>query len=64
MSRPHEVDLSQLFSDVTRTVQGLRAIVAPTGLGEEITGGASSQLFPTCFKACGVEDVQLAAQVW
>ncbi|CAI4226968.1 unnamed protein product [Auanema sp. JU1783] len=70
-----EVDLPQLFSDVSRTISGISNIMG-AGLGQDgdSTSGASSSssssgpsmmsgLFGnTCFKACGMEDIQYAAR--
>ncbi|UMM43621.1 hypothetical protein L5515_019056 [Caenorhabditis briggsae] len=72
-----EVNLPQLFSDVSRTISGISNIM---GAGAEASGdgpgsGSSSaagggggpsiagNIFGnTCFKACGMEDIQFAAR--
>uniref|UniRef100_A0A1I7TRU9 Uncharacterized protein n=1 Tax=Caenorhabditis tropicalis TaxID=1561998 RepID=A0A1I7TRU9_9PELO len=69
-----EVNLPQLFSDVSRTISGISNIM---GAGAEASGdgpatGTSSasggpsiagNIFGnTCFKACGMEDIQFAAR--
>uniref|UniRef100_A0A8R1DW67 Uncharacterized protein n=1 Tax=Caenorhabditis japonica TaxID=281687 RepID=A0A8R1DW67_CAEJA len=71
-----EVNLPQLFSDVSRTISGISNIM---GAGQEASGdgsgsgsGSSSgsggpsltgNIFGnTCFKACGMEDIQFAAR--
>lgn len=71
-----EVDLPQLFSDVSRTISGITNIVgtgpsqdspgASHSSGSTTNSGASAMvgsLFGnTCFKACGIEDIQYAAR--
>ncbi|VDD97653.1 unnamed protein product [Enterobius vermicularis] len=62
MSRgEQEIDLSQLFSDVSRTVHGIKSML---GSNEASTDSHNSGLFPgnVCLKACGMEDIQFAAR--
>ncbi|KIH54367.1 hypothetical protein ANCDUO_15488 [Ancylostoma duodenale] len=64
-----EVDLPQLFSDVSRTISGITNIMG-AGPSQDAPDtphtGASTMvgsLFGnTCFKACGMEDIQYAAR--
>lgn len=84
-----EVDLGQLFSDVSRTVSGIRHMFngdqtpmtmdsaassakmasPPVGGGGGYSGSSASPLAglfggqSTCFKTCGMEDIQYMARV-
>ncbi|GMT32421.1 hypothetical protein PFISCL1PPCAC_23718, partial [Pristionchus fissidentatus] len=67
-----QVDLPQLFSDVSRTVSGIRTMLGTSSIseGEEESSSSSSSdpssssspLGGMCFKACGMEDIQYAAR--
>ncbi|CAJ0927984.1 unnamed protein product, partial [Mesorhabditis belari] len=72
-----EVDLPQLFSDVSRTVSGIKNILgvdpplqADAGMGQaastaQRSSGGLGSLFgggDVCFKTCGMEDIQFAAR--
>ncbi|CAD6189051.1 unnamed protein product [Caenorhabditis auriculariae] len=62
-----EVNLPQLFSDVSRTISGISNIMGtnPEMHGEEgstASGGGGGIFGNTCFKACGMEDIQFAAR--
>lgn len=60
----HELDLSQLFSDVTRTLSGFKTLFKPPSSNIQ-SDSSLSQSFSNnlCFKTCGMEDLQIAAQV-
>lgn len=61
-----EVDLPQLFSDVSRTVSGIRSMLGSDTAAEVVEGAATGGgIFGgnVCFKACGMEDIQFAARV-
>ncbi len=79
-----QIDIGQLFSDVSRTVNGFKSMFGAFGdnpmvavagaprqnddADEGMPDGSSSSsrnLFGNnvCFKACGMEDIQLAARV-
>ncbi|GMT04007.1 hypothetical protein PENTCL1PPCAC_26181 [Pristionchus entomophagus] len=69
--KDRQVDLPQLFSDVSRTVSGIRTMLGTGSVyeGEEesssSSSGSSSSSSPLggmCFKACGMEDIQYAAR--
>ncbi|CAB3410172.1 unnamed protein product [Caenorhabditis bovis] len=69
-----EVNLPQLFSDVSRTISGISNIMGAgressgdgsgsgSGGGSSTSSGGSSIFGNTCFKACGMEDIQFAAR--
>ncbi|CAI5454369.1 unnamed protein product [Caenorhabditis angaria] len=66
-----EVNLPQLFSDVSRTINGISNMMgggesSGDGSGSTSAGGGTSggsSIFGnTCFKACGMEDIQFAAR--
>uniref|UniRef100_A0A914WF30 Uncharacterized protein n=1 Tax=Plectus sambesii TaxID=2011161 RepID=A0A914WF30_9BILA len=70
-----QIDISQMFADVSRTVSGLKNIFGQGGMFDpttvrlsEVSGAGdsspvSSPLFGnTCLKACGMEDIQEAAK--
>ncbi|CAG9540098.1 unnamed protein product [Cercopithifilaria johnstoni] len=71
---PSEINVSQLFSDVSRTLNGFMNLFIPStrtsgaevaahydvpSLSDTVTDIFSGNV---CFKACGMEDIQLAAQ--
>ncbi|KJH48787.1 hypothetical protein DICVIV_05112 [Dictyocaulus viviparus] len=65
----NEVDIPQLFNDVSRTISGITNIMgagtSQDSLQREKSGSAPmvANLFGnTCFKACGMEDIQYAAR--
>jgi hypothetical protein len=69
-----QIDISQMFADVSRTVSGLKNIFGQAGIMDSSSarltdvsagdGGSSQSLFGnTCLKACGMEDIQEAAKV-
>ncbi|KAK6759704.1 hypothetical protein RB195_021336 [Necator americanus] len=64
-----EVDLPQLFSDVSRTISGITNIMgagpsqdAPDASPSGASTMVGSLFGNTCFKACGMEDIQYAAR--
>ncbi|CAJ0610124.1 unnamed protein product [Cylicocyclus nassatus] len=64
-----EVDLPQLFSDVSRTISGITNIMgagpsqdAPESPHASASTMVGSLFGNTCFKACGMEDIQYAAR--
>ncbi|MCP9263123.1 hypothetical protein DINM_006469 [Dirofilaria immitis] len=73
-SIPNEINISQLFSDVSRTLTGFRNlfILSPKISEAEIAShydtsslsNTVTDVFPgnICFKTCGMEDIQLAAR--
>lgn len=71
----NEINVPQLFSDVSRTLNGFKNLFIPSARtsGAEVAkhydspplSDAITDIFSgnVCFKACGMEDIQLAAQV-
>ncbi|EFO26498.1 hypothetical protein LOAG_01984 [Loa loa] len=71
---PSEINVPQLFSDVSRTLNGFKNlfIPSPRTSGTEMPAhydipslsNAVTDIFSgnMCFKACGMEDIQIAAQ--
>uniref|UniRef100_A0A7I4KGY7 Bm4592 n=1 Tax=Brugia malayi TaxID=6279 RepID=A0A7I4KGY7_BRUMA len=71
---PNEINVPQLFSDVSRTLNGFKNLFIPSSRisGAEMAAHFDSPSLPhmvtdifsgnVCFKACGMEDIQLAAQ--
>ncbi|GMR32734.1 hypothetical protein PMAYCL1PPCAC_02929 [Pristionchus mayeri] len=71
--KDRQVDLPQLFSDVSRTVSGIRSMLGTDSVyegeessssssGSSSSSSSSSPLGGMCFKACGMEDIQYAAR--
>lgn len=71
---PSEINVPQLFSDVSRTLNGFKNLFIPSTRTSEAVAAhydapslsnTVNDIFSgnVCFKACGMEDIQLAAQV-
>uniref|UniRef100_A0A1I8EA87 Uncharacterized protein n=1 Tax=Wuchereria bancrofti TaxID=6293 RepID=A0A1I8EA87_WUCBA len=70
----NEINVPQLFSDVSRTLNGFKNLFIPSPRisGAEMAAYFDGSSLPrtvtdifsgnVCFKACGMEDIQLAAQ--
>ncbi|OZC05287.1 hypothetical protein X798_07723 [Onchocerca flexuosa] len=70
----NEINVSQLVSDVSRTLNGFKNLFtsSPKASGVEVAAqydtpplsNIATDIFSgnVCFKACGMEDIQLAAQ--
>lgn len=64
-----EINLMQLLSDVSRTLNGFKNLLIPPPAAAQNDASAFSGFESgllsgdVCFKACGMEDIQLAAQV-
>ncbi|KAL3990363.1 hypothetical protein ACH3XW_31440 [Acanthocheilonema viteae] len=70
----NEINVPQLFSDVSHTLNGFKNLFIPSSRtsGAEVTAhydapslsNTVADIFSgnVCFKACGMEDIQLAAQ--
>uniref|UniRef100_A0A915Q2C7 PRA1 family protein n=1 Tax=Setaria digitata TaxID=48799 RepID=A0A915Q2C7_9BILA len=72
-SIPNEINIAQLFSDVSHTLNGFRNLFIPLPKASGAEGAphhdaplssVATDIFSgnVCFKACGMEDIQLAAQ--
>ncbi|VDK58215.1 unnamed protein product [Gongylonema pulchrum] len=71
--RHKELNLAQLFSDVSRTLSGFRRLLIPVPEAARATAqndasplsdlGSSIFSDNVCIKPCGMEDIQIAAQV-
>ncbi|XGW11413.1 hypothetical protein V3C99_012704 [Haemonchus contortus] len=66
-----EVDLPQLFNDVSRTISGISNIMGavpskdpsnPSAQHGDKSSVVSNLFGNTCFKTCGMEDIQYAAR--
>uniref|UniRef100_A0A915BY07 Uncharacterized protein n=1 Tax=Parascaris univalens TaxID=6257 RepID=A0A915BY07_PARUN len=58
-----QIDLSQLFAEVTRTVNGIKTMISPGEAGTLADSPISNIISGNvCFKACGMEDIQFAAR--
>lgn len=59
-----QIDLSQLFAEVSRTVNGIKTMISPGEAGTLADSPISNIISGNvCFKACGMEDIQFAARV-
>ncbi|VDM38417.1 unnamed protein product [Toxocara canis] len=63
-AQEHEIDFSQLFADVSRTVDGIKTMINPADAARSFADSPISKLLTgdVCFKTCGMEDIQFAAR--
>ncbi|VDM99141.1 unnamed protein product [Thelazia callipaeda] len=71
-NKAEEINVAKLVSDVSNTLSGFKNLFIPTARASAIEAAATATHYDTpasniftgnvCFKACGMEDIQAAAQ--